>query len=110
MGEQPVEGVPVPESPEAMSPGALSADALTVAVDAARRDFEAAADLDGLARAKTEHLGDRAPLALARQGLAVLPKDERADACIVHEQLATGESEHLVAALEQRVALEQPRS
>ncbi len=85
MGEQPVEGVPVPESPEAMSPGAMSpgamsADALTVAVDAARHDFEAAADLDGLARAKTEHLGDRAPLALARQGLAVLPKDERADA------------------------------
>ena len=37
---------PEATSPEAMSPGALSADALTVAVDAARHDFEAAADLE----------------------------------------------------------------
>ncbi|MCX6479604.1 MAG: phenylalanine--tRNA ligase subunit alpha, partial [Mycobacterium sp.] len=44
------------------------------------RAFGAARDLDGLAQAKTEHLGDRAQLALARQALAVLPKDERADA------------------------------
>ena len=57
MGEQPVEGVHDP----------VSQDALTVAVDAARHDFDAATDLDALARAKTEHLGDRAPLALARQ-------------------------------------------
>ena len=70
MGEQPVEGVDDPVSP----------DALTAAVDAARRAFEAATDLDELARAKTEHLGDRAPLALARQALAALAKDDRADA------------------------------
>ena len=70
MGEQPVEGFDDPASP----------DALTAAVDAARRAFEAAADLDELARAKTEHLGDRAPLALARQALAALAKDDRADA------------------------------
>jgi phenylalanyl-tRNA synthetase alpha chain len=57
VGEQPVEGVHDP----------VSQDALTVAVDAARHDFEAATDLDALARAKTEHLGDRAPLALARR-------------------------------------------
>ena len=66
MGEQPVD--------------LLSQDALTTAVDAARRAFESCADLDALARAKTDHLGDRAPLALARQALATLPAAERADA------------------------------
>ena len=44
----------------------LSQEALTIAVDAACRAFAAAGDLDALARAKTDHLGDRAPLALAR--------------------------------------------
>ena len=64
-----------PPSTEALSP-----EALTAAVDAARHAFAAAADLDALARAKTEHLGDRSPLALARQALATVPKAERADA------------------------------
>ena len=59
---------------------ALSPEALTAAVDAARQAFAAAADLDALARAKTEHLGDRSPLALARQALGTVPKAERADA------------------------------
>lgn len=58
----------------------LSVEALDRAVGAARDAFAAAADLDELARAKTEHLGDRAPLALARQALGSLPKTERADA------------------------------
>ncbi len=58
----------------------LSQDALAAAVDAARRAFADSGDLDALALAKTGHLGDRAPLALARQALAGLPKDERADA------------------------------
>jgi len=58
----------------------LSPEALTEAVGAARRAFESAADLDALAHAKTAHLGDRAPLALARQALAALPKEHRADA------------------------------
>ncbi len=58
----------------------LSQESLTTAVGAARHAFAAAADLDALARAKTEHLGDRAPLALARQALATLPKADRADA------------------------------
>ena len=65
----------LPPSTEALSP-----EALTAAVDAARQAFAAAADLDELARAKTEHLGDRSPVALARQALAAVPKDERADA------------------------------
>ena len=58
----------------------LSGEALDQAVAAAEQAFTAAADLDELARAKTEHLGDRAPLALARQALGSLPKTERADA------------------------------
>ena len=64
-----------PPSTEALSP-----EALTAAVDAARQAFAAATGLDALARAKTEHLGDRSPVALARQALATVPKAERADA------------------------------
>jgi len=58
----------------------LSQESLTTAVSAARHAFDLAADLDALARAKTEHLGDRAPLALARQALATLPKADRVEA------------------------------
>ena len=61
-------------------PDEMSQDALANVVDAARRAFDGSADLDALARAKTDHLGDRSPVALARQALATLPKDERADA------------------------------
>ncbi|MET0453762.1 MAG: phenylalanine--tRNA ligase subunit alpha [Mycobacterium sp.] len=61
-------------------PSGLSQEALTSAVAAARQAFDDAADLDALARAKTEHLGDRSPIALARQALGSLPKTERADA------------------------------
>ena len=50
----------------------LSEEALTKAVSAARHAFDLASDLDALARAKTEHLGDRAPIALARQALGSL--------------------------------------
>lgn len=60
--------------------GNLSDEALTEAVGAARRAFDSAADLDALALAKTEHLGDRSPIAVARQSLGSLPKTERADA------------------------------
>ncbi|WP_443189841.1 tRNA ligase subunit PheS family protein, partial [Mycobacterium colombiense] len=65
MGDQPVD---------------LSPEALARAVSAAREAFTRAGDLDELARAKTEHLGDRSPLALARQALAGVAKHERADA------------------------------
>ncbi|HEU0189991.1 MAG TPA: phenylalanine--tRNA ligase subunit alpha [Mycobacterium sp.] len=58
----------------------LSDTALASALGAARQAFSAAADLDALAHAKTDHLGDRAPLALARQALAGLAKEDRADA------------------------------
>jgi len=68
----------VGENPPATE--ALSLEALTAAVNAARQAFAGATDLDALARAKTEHLGDRSPLALARQALATVPKADRADA------------------------------
>ena len=42
--------------------------------------FTAAESLDALAVAKTEHLGDRSPIALARRVLGALPKAEKADA------------------------------
>jgi phenylalanyl-tRNA synthetase alpha chain len=58
----------------------LSQEALTVAVSAARHAFEQAADLEALAHAKTEHLGDRSPIAVARQALGSLAKNDRADA------------------------------
>jgi phenylalanyl-tRNA synthetase alpha chain len=58
----------------------LSQEALTTAVSAARQAFEQAGDLDELARAKTEHLGDKSPIALARQALGTLPKADRAHA------------------------------
>lgn len=58
----------------------LSEDALSAAVAHAEAAFAAADGLDALAHAKTEHLGDRAPLALARQALATLDKADRADA------------------------------
>ena len=65
MGDQPVD---------------LSPETLADAVSAAQQAFALAEDLDALARIKTEHLGDRSPLALARQALGALPKEERADA------------------------------
>jgi phenylalanyl-tRNA synthetase alpha chain len=57
----------------------LSEEALAKAVSAAGDAFGLAGDLDALARAKTEHLGDRSPLALVRQALGTLPKTDRAD-------------------------------
>ncbi len=58
----------------------LSEEALTTLVGAAVRAFGRAGDLDALSGAKTEHLGDRSPLALARQALGSLPKADRAEA------------------------------
>jgi len=54
--------------------------ALTSAVDAARAAFDGAGDLDALAQAKVDHLGEKSPLALARQSLGALPKEQRAEA------------------------------
>jgi phenylalanyl-tRNA synthetase alpha chain len=58
----------------------LDTDALAEAVAAARAAFDEAADLAALAAARPAHLGDRAPLQLARRELGSLPGPERADA------------------------------
>ncbi len=65
MGDQPVD---------------LSPQGLANVVKLAHQAFASADNLEALARAKTEHLGDRSPLALARQSLGTLPKEQRADA------------------------------
>ena len=57
----------------------LSPEALAEAVSAARQAIALADGLEALSRVKTEYLGDRAPLALARQALGSVPKDQRAD-------------------------------
>jgi phenylalanyl-tRNA synthetase alpha chain len=67
--------------PTATAPVALlTAPALDEAVRAARAAFAAAADLAALAAVRPAHLGDRAPLLLARRELGSLPGRERADA------------------------------
>lgn len=65
MGDQPVD---------------LSPTALDNAVAAARHAIGLADTLDALAQTKTEHLGDRSSVALARQALGTLPKEERSEA------------------------------
>jgi phenylalanyl-tRNA synthetase alpha chain len=58
----------------------LHADALKAAVAAAERAFAEASDLAELAAVRPAHLGDRAPILLARRELGSLPGPERADA------------------------------
>ncbi len=58
----------------------LDPEALDAAVDAALRAFGAAADLSALAAVRPAHLGDRAPVLLARRGLGSLPNPDRAEA------------------------------
>jgi phenylalanyl-tRNA synthetase alpha chain len=58
----------------------LQPDTLAAAVDAARAAFTGAGDLAALAAVKPAHLGDRAPLLLARRELGSLPGPDRADA------------------------------
>ncbi|GEL19859.1 phenylalanine--tRNA ligase subunit alpha [Pseudonocardia asaccharolytica] len=58
----------------------LDPSALERAVVAAEKAFADAADLAALAAVKPAHLGDKAPLQLARRQLGSLSRDERADA------------------------------
>ena len=65
---------------------------LTEAVEAARQAFAAATNLEELAVARREHLGDDAPISQARRALGSLPKNERKDAGRLVNQ-ARGEAE-----------------
>jgi phenylalanyl-tRNA synthetase alpha chain len=58
----------------------LSESALAAAATAAIAAFDEAPDLAALAECKTAHMGEHAPIALARRELGALPKDQRADA------------------------------
>jgi phenylalanyl-tRNA synthetase alpha chain len=64
----------------AEQPGQPTEESLAAAAEAAEKAFAAAADLDALATAKTEHMGGRSPIALAQRALGTLPKHEKADA------------------------------
>jgi phenylalanyl-tRNA synthetase alpha chain len=70
----------VGEPPSRLRAVDLSPEALAKVVTDARAALAGAGNLEALARVKTEHLGDRSPLALARQALATVPKADRADA------------------------------
>ncbi|WP_068164109.1 phenylalanine--tRNA ligase subunit alpha [Rhodococcus phenolicus] len=67
-------------TPPAVDPNALTEESLAAAEKAAQDAFTAATDLDALAQAKIEHLGDKAPISLAKRALGSLPGNERADA------------------------------
>ena len=58
----------------------LSEQELNAAADAAEKAFAEAANLEELAAARREHLGDDAPIPAARRSLGSLPKDQRKDA------------------------------
>ncbi|UZJ23373.1 phenylalanine--tRNA ligase subunit alpha [Rhodococcus antarcticus] len=58
----------------------LQPAALEAAGEQALAAFAAAGDLDALAAARTAHLGDRAPVMLARRELGALPPAARSDA------------------------------
>jgi len=73
--------VPAPAAePGPPPPDLLAEGALKQAVLAAEEAFAQAGDLAALAAVKPAHLGDRAPLLLARRELGSLPGPERADA------------------------------
>jgi phenylalanyl-tRNA synthetase alpha chain len=61
-------------------PTPLAPDALAAAVSAAQRAFAEASDLAELAAIRPAHLGDRAPILLARRELGALPGPDRAEA------------------------------
>ena len=80
---------------------------LTEAVEAARQAFAAATNLEELAVARREHLGDDAPISQARRALGSLPKNERKEAGRLVNQ-ARGEAEKAYATA--KTALEEKRN
>ncbi|MBW4780577.1 phenylalanine--tRNA ligase subunit alpha [Rhodococcus fascians] len=66
--------------PEPVDPSVLEGSALDAAVDSAEQAFADASDLDALTKVKIDHVGGKAPLALAQRALGALPGDQKADA------------------------------
>ncbi|HET6502740.1 MAG TPA: phenylalanine--tRNA ligase subunit alpha [Amycolatopsis sp.] len=68
------------EKQEPKPADALNPETLRAAIKDAEAGFGAAKDLDALAAVKPAHLGDNAPLMLARRAIGALPKVEKAEA------------------------------
>ncbi|EHK87036.1 phenylalanyl-tRNA synthetase subunit alpha [Saccharomonospora azurea SZMC 14600] len=85
-----------PESADRVAPETLRA-----AVDAAKKEFAAAADLDALAAVKPAHFGDQAPLSLARRAIGSLPKERKSEA----GKLVNQARQEVQAAFEERRAV-----
>ncbi|MDV6302296.1 phenylalanine--tRNA ligase subunit alpha [Rhodococcus cerastii] len=66
--------------PEPVDPSVLEESALGSAVDSAEQAFADASDLDALTKVKIDHVGGKAPLALAQRALGAIPGDQKADA------------------------------
>ena len=79
---------------------ALESEALDAAAEAAVKAFAAVSDLESLASAKVEHLGEKAAISLARRSLGGLPGEQRAAAGKAVNAARTRVSE----ALETRIA------
>jgi phenylalanyl-tRNA synthetase alpha chain len=69
-----------PGEPDSPAAGTSAAATLDTAVAEALKAFDTAPDLAALAAVKPAHLGDRAPVLLARRALGSLPGPERAEA------------------------------
>lgn len=59
---------------------ALKPEAINAAIEAALAAFDAASTLDDLKAARTAHMGDKSPLALANREIGALPPAAKADA------------------------------
>jgi phenylalanyl-tRNA synthetase alpha chain len=60
--------------------GQLDQASLDDAIATAQKAFAAASDVDGLIALRHQHLGDKAPVALARREIGALPPQARSDA------------------------------
>ncbi|WP_072807372.1 phenylalanine--tRNA ligase subunit alpha [Rhodococcoides yunnanense] len=68
------------DTPQPVDPSVLEFAALDAAAEGAEKAFAEAHDLDDLTKVKIEHIGNKAPLALAQRALGSIPGDQKADA------------------------------
>lgn len=85
----------------------LTEASLDQAAAAAEQAFAAASNLEELAQARRDHLGDDAPIALARRSLGSIPKEQRKDAGRI-VNMARGRAEKAFA--ERKAVLEEERN
>ena len=98
-----------PKEPEALAPATLGA-----AVEDAQKAFAGAGSLDELQALRSAHVGDRAPIRLARREIGALPPQAKSDAGKrVNEALAAAQSAYddrlavLTAERDERVLAEE---